>query len=90
VAIVFQNALTSFEQAGSSSITTDVSNSTTPGYTIAKLNASFEATDRLTISVQNLTSEIIATADGVVHAVGICPVFAVVWETDEWGGQCSG
>jgi hypothetical protein len=90
VAIVFQNTLTSFEQAGSSSIAADVSDSTTPVYTIAKLNASFEATYRLTVSVQDLTSEIIATADGVVHAVGICPVFAVVWETDEWGGQCSG
>ena len=89
--IVLQIALTSLEYASSGSIATDVSNCTTPICTIAKLNTSFKATDCLTIvSVQALTSEIIATADGVVHNIGVCPILAVEWETNEWSGQWRG
>jgi hypothetical protein len=91
VTIVLQIALTSLEYASSGSITTDVSDCATPICTIAKLNTSFKATDCLTvISVQALTSEIVATADGVVHDIGVCPILAVEWETNEWSGQCSG
>lgn len=85
--VVFQIALTSREYASSGSVTTEVSDSTTPNCSIAQLYASFKATDSLTITVEILACEIIATADGVVYAVVVCVVLAIEWETNEWSGQ---
>jgi len=79
--------LTSLEYASTGSVATEVSDSTTPNCSIAQFYASFKAVDCLTITVEILASEIIATADGVIDAVVVCVVLAIEWETNEWSGQ---
>ena len=88
--IILEGAFAGLQSASARSITAKVSNSTTSNCTIAQLDASFEAINCLTITVQALTSEIVSTADGIRNPVVICPILAVVWERDEWGGQCGG